>query len=73
MAIVTDGLDRDTLVRWRAKVAALAAEIGMVEALPGARHGNYFAWCAVGNVLIELERACEFLDQARDELLHEGA
>jgi len=73
MVVVTDGLDRATLARWRAQLDALAARIDMVQSLPGGRETHYHAWCAAGNVLVELERACEFLDQARDELAEEGA
>lgn len=71
MAVVTDGLDRATLARWRAQLDALAVRIGMVEALPGGRETHFYAWCALGNVLVELEHACQFLDQARDELAEE--
>lgn len=75
MAIVTDGLDCPTLARYRAQLAAIAAQL---EALYAAsetdRHPTtapHFARYALGNAVIALGEARGFLDQARDELPQE--
>lgn len=70
MAIVTDGLDQSTLVGYCAKLAAIQAQL---DAVYSAAEGNEsrFARYALGNALIALGESRGFLDQARDELLHE--
>ncbi len=75
MAIVTDGLDCPTLARYRAQLAAIAAQLEAVYAAAEAdghpTTAPHFARYALGNALIALGESRGFLDQARDELLHE--
>lgn len=76
MADVTDGLDRDTLARYRAQLAAVQGHLDALYVATragGQTTAQRFAGYALGNATIALEEACGYLDQACDELPHEGA
>lgn len=76
MAIVTDGLDRDTLARYRAQLVAVRAPLDALYAATEAESkrttDQRFARFALGNAVNGLDSAVDFLNQARDELPQEG-
>lgn len=71
MAIVTDGLDQATLARYRARLAVIHWQLEAVcRAAEGDEPGP--GWVALANALNGLDNALGYLDQAQDELPHEG-
>lgn len=76
MAIVTDGLDQATLARYRAQVDGVGTQLEALYAATNAdarrTTAHRFAWYALGNALLALGVSRGFMDQAQDELLHEG-